>query len=82
MTVRIKKSELWKAIREHCYECSGLSKKEVRYCQAKRCRLWPYRKGSGHAMALKDNAGPAYKDDPRNTPEILDPVEQAIASHT
>lgn len=35
-----------KAIREKCLDCSGWKPKDVRYCWAKDCSLYPYRFGS------------------------------------
>lgn len=35
--------ELLVAIRAHCLECSGGSKKEVERCCVKSCKLRPYR---------------------------------------
>jgi len=34
-----------KAIREHCIDCCGGSRKEVRLCTAAACALHPYRMG-------------------------------------
>ena len=34
-----------KAIRLKCLDCSGGQPKEVRYCPAKECDLYPYRFG-------------------------------------
>lgn len=34
-----------KAIRAHCIECCGGSKKEARLCPAEKCPLHPYRMG-------------------------------------
>lgn len=36
-------AELLTAIRANCMECSGGSKKEVRYCKITYCKLYPYR---------------------------------------
>jgi len=47
MSVKVPKSQLWKAIREHCLECSGDSFRERELCTVKNCNLWPYR--FGHA---------------------------------
>lgn len=33
------------AIRANCLECSGGSRKQVRNCEIKNCKLWPYRMG-------------------------------------
>ena len=42
--------ELLAAIRAHCMECSGGSRKEVERCNVKSCKLRPYRsvKALGH----------------------------------
>jgi len=41
----IKKSELWKAIKLHCFQCSGESLKEQQACEMDTCPLWRYRLG-------------------------------------
>jgi len=43
--VKIAKKELWKAIRKHCLECSGGSRKEVKLCLCNECPLYPFRMG-------------------------------------
>ena len=35
------------AIRKHCVMCSGGSVYEANKCTAKKCYLWPYRRGRG-----------------------------------
>jgi len=61
MTVKIKKSELWKVLRKHCYECCGFSRKETRLCPASRCWLWPYRMGRAHVEEFLKQAKPHYE---------------------
>lgn len=39
------KSELLKAIRERCLDCSCYQPGEVAHCPAKNCSLWPFRVG-------------------------------------
>jgi len=34
-----------RAIRYHCYDCSGWNWNEVRKCPHQDCILWPYRTG-------------------------------------
>ena len=41
----IKKSELWKAIKLHCFQCSGESLKEQQACEMDTCPLWKFRLG-------------------------------------
>lgn len=36
-------NDLLTAIRANCLECSGGSKREVRYCKITYCKLFPYR---------------------------------------
>lgn len=35
------------AIHEHCFECMGYQKHEIRKCTSQSCCLWPYRNGLG-----------------------------------
>lgn len=35
------------AIRANCLECMGFDKREIRFCPAESCPLWPFRMGSG-----------------------------------
>lgn len=35
-----------KAIREHCLECMGGNQREVQFCSANLCALYPFRMGS------------------------------------
>ncbi len=35
-----------RAIKKHCFECSGYEKKQVRECMIKECVLFPFRQGS------------------------------------
>ena len=39
------KAKLWKAIKEHCTDCSGGSIKERQLCPVESCPLHPYRNG-------------------------------------
>lgn len=34
-----------KSIRKYCLDCAGNSPKEVRFCPAKTCHLYPFRMG-------------------------------------
>jgi len=43
--MRIPKTHLLKAIRNHCLNCCGDSWNEVKLCTAKKCDLWLYRFG-------------------------------------
>lgn len=36
----------FKAIKQHCLDCSGYSKSEVKNCGIKYCPLYPYRLGT------------------------------------
>lgn len=45
-----------KAIREHCIDCCGGSRKEVRLCPAANCALHPYRMGHRPRPAEADPA--------------------------
>ena len=60
MAVKVPKSQLWKAIKEHCLECSGGSAHERKLCPVERCPLWPYR--NGHARK-KSTTGDAIGDE-------------------
>jgi hypothetical protein len=42
---KVKKSDLWKAIKLHCFQCCGESRKEQEACEIDTCPLWPYRLG-------------------------------------
>jgi len=66
MPVKIKKSELWRALREHCLECAGFSHKEVRHCPAAGCWLWPYRMGGARVGEFLPLVKQHACDDPRN----------------
>lgn len=55
-----------KAIRAHCIECCGGSKKEARLCPAAECPLHPYR------MGRRPKPGEA---DPAEVEEDLDEME-------
>ncbi|MAT59750.1 MAG: hypothetical protein CMF23_17390 [Ignavibacteriae bacterium] len=45
-----------KAIKKHCLECSGNSKKEVRECLINNCPLYPYRMGKNpNRKGIKNN---------------------------
>ena len=44
--VKVKKSELWKAIKAKCLDCSGYSIKERRLCPVTDCPLYEYRLGT------------------------------------
>ena len=50
-----------KRIRLHCLACCGDSTKEVRFCPATDCELWPLRFGSGRKAAIR-RLGKAGKD--------------------
>lgn len=43
--VRVTKKALWKAIKEHCLECSGFSRKGRRECSVEGCKLFEFRLG-------------------------------------
>ena len=43
--VKVKKADLWRAIRDHCTNCSGDSIKERTLCPCDNCNLYPYRNG-------------------------------------
>ena len=76
MPVKIKKRELWRALREHCLECAGFSRKDVRLCPAAGCWLWPYRMGYAHVAELIPLAKPHACDDPRNHVDRKPPKEK------
>ena len=45
-----------KAIKKHCLECSGNSKKELRECVINNCPLYPYRMGKNpNRKGIKNN---------------------------
>lgn len=44
------------AIRANCLECCGGSRKQVRNCEIKHCKLWPYRMGEDKAKKPKVGA--------------------------
>lgn len=44
-----------KAIKRHCLDCSGGSKKEVRECIIQDCPLYPFRLGKNPNRKLKKN---------------------------
>ena len=41
--VTVKKQELWKAIKKHCWECVGEG--SPKKCTSPACKLYPYRMG-------------------------------------
>ncbi len=41
--VAVKKQELWRAIKRHCWECIGEG--SPRKCTSPACKLYPYRMG-------------------------------------
>ena len=45
MALEVKKADLWKAIKQFCYECNGESKAEVAKCTGYTCPLYEYRFG-------------------------------------
>ena len=45
-----------KAIKLHCYQCSGENKAEVRKCQIPTCPLYSYRFGKRPATVAKAQA--------------------------
>ncbi len=42
----VRKSDLWKAIKTYCFQCSGESQKEQEDCEMDTCPLWRYRLGA------------------------------------
>ena len=48
-------------IRANCLECSGGSRKQVRNCEIKDCKLWPYRMGEEKQPKRKGKKGNAYR---------------------
>ena len=56
-----------KAIRAHCIECCGGSKKEARLCPAESCPLHPYR--MGHRPKKPGAAAPADLEEDEETDE-------------
>jgi hypothetical protein len=40
------KTEILKAVRRKCIDCSGGEMAEVRHCTVLRCELWPFRLGT------------------------------------
>lgn len=49
------------AIRANCLECSGGSRKQVRNCEIKHCKLWPYRMGEKNPQKRKGGKGNTYR---------------------
>ena len=41
-----------KAIKEHCYNCSGGFYAEIKKCAIKSCPLYPFRLGKAHAKKI------------------------------
>lgn len=56
-----------RAIKEHCFECSGFNRAERANCPAKGCALWAYRLGyevdeEGNKVIKRPSIRPGYKD--------------------
>ncbi len=49
------KSDLLKAVRAKCLDCSCYQSSEVTRCPAKECALWPYRAGRDPTPARGGN---------------------------
>lgn len=49
------------AIRANCLECSGGSRKQVRNCEIKHCKLWLYRMGEKEPPKRKGEKGNACR---------------------
>ena len=49
--VKVKKADLWRAIRKHCKECSCGSARERALCTVKNCPLYPYRNNTAKTSA-------------------------------
>lgn len=52
-----------KAIKRHCLDCSGSSKKEVRECIIQDCPLYPFRMGKNPNRKLKKNGVSTNQND-------------------
>ena len=51
------KTDMLKAIRLKCLDCSVYQLEEVRLCPARACALWPYRMGRDPHPTRKGNIG-------------------------
>ena len=54
---KITAAEYAAAIRAHCLECSGGSRKLVERCAVRGCRLFPYRCQMAEARAVRPSGG-------------------------